>query len=283
MADDSLWARLVRYRERLPVFGPLLLYWLPMPLLPAIFIALARGNFVNFTTALGALALLVGAAWSTWRGMKRDVEIERLGWSRIAPVPWKLIGSMASGLATAACSFFIIKNSGLSSVAVGVTTLAGVLLSYDIDGLFYRWTRGDPLSSRDREVTEAIQEARAKIDSIDAANRQIHNSEFKRRIRHIIRQAVDILTTIADDPTTLRKARKFLKVYLDGARRVTESYARIHQLNRQGELEDNFRNLLVTIEDTFAEQQKKLLEKDLLDLDIQIEVLTTQLKNEGVI
>ena len=158
-----------------------------------------------------------------------------------------------------------------------------MLLSYDIDGLFYRWARRDPLASRDHEVAQALQEARIRIDNIDRATSGISNPEFRRRIRRITRQAVDILTTIADDPATLRRARRFLKVYLEGAEKVTENYARVHQDLPGGELEDNFRTLLVTIEDSFAEQQRKLMEKDVLDLDIQIEVLTTQLKNEGVI
>ncbi len=276
-------ARLERWRDRIPVFGPLLLYWLPLPLFPAIFIALARGNFTHFAGALSAFALLMGSAWSTRRGMKRDVEMQRLGWSRLPPAPWKLLGALGSGLATAICSLFIIGNSDPASVAIGVTTAAGVLLSYDIDGLFYRWARRDPLASRDREVAQALQEARIRIDNIDRANQGIANPEFRRRIRRITRQAVDILTAIADDPATLRRARRFLKVYLDGTEKVTESYARLHQDVPGGKLEANFRNLLVTIEDTFAEQQRKLMEKDVLDLDIQIEVLTTQLKNEGVI
>lgn len=283
MSDDSVTARLRRWRDRIPVFGPLLLYWLPLPLFPAIFIALARGNFTHFAAALSAFALLMASAWSTRRGMKRDVELARLGWSRLPPVPWKLLGALGSGLATAICSLFIIGNSGPASVAIGVTTAAGVLLSYDIDSLFYRWARRDPLASRDREVAQALQEARIRIDNIDMANRDITNPEFRRRIRRITRQAVDILTAIADDPATLRKARRFLKVYLDGAEKVTENYARVHRDMPGGKLEDNFRNLLISIEDTFAEQQRKLMEKDVLDLDIQIEVLTTQLKNEGVI
>ena len=49
------------------------------------------------------------------------------------------------------------------------------------------------------------------------------------------------------------------------------------------ELEDNFRRVLSTIEDVFQEQQQKLLETDVTDLDVRIEVLTTQLKREGVI
>lgn len=283
MAANTLLETLDRYRHRLPVFGPLLLYWLPLPLFPAIFIALARGNFVNFATALGALILLLASAWSTRRGMKRDVELARLGWARTAPAPWKLLGAAGSGLATAACSLFIIGHSPPASTAVGVTTLAGVLLSYGLDNLFHRHAGTSLLASRDREVAEALEEARRKIDSIDAANRQIHNPEFSRRIRRITRQAVDILTAIADDPATLRRARRFLKVYLDGTRRVTEGYANVHRDGQQGALEENFRNVLITIEDTFTEQQRKLQEKDLMDLDVQIEVLTHQLKNEGVI
>jgi len=40
--------------------------------------------------------------------------------------------------------------------------------------------------------------------------------------------------------------------------------------------------VLVTIEQVFGEQQQKLLENDVLDLDVQIEVLKTQLEREGV-
>ena len=49
------------------------------------------------------------------------------------------------------------------------------------------------------------------------------------------------------------------------------------------DLDDNFRRVLVTIEEVFQEQQQKLLETDITDLDVQIEVLATQLKREGVI
>ncbi len=62
-------------------------------------------------------------------------------------------------------------------------------------------------------------------------------------------------------------------MYLDGARSVTEGYAKTHKKGASEELEANFRNVLVTIEDVFAEQQAKLLQNNELDLDVQIEVL----------
>lgn len=269
-------------REQLPLVGPLLLYLLPLPLFPAAFIALARGNFVNFATCAAALVLLLGAAVATRRGLKRELEITRLGWSRIAGWPWKNLAAAGAGLATGLCSFFILKHSGMAAVAWGVTTLVGILLRYRPDNLAFG-VHGRLLASRDKNVTLALEEARLKIASIDAANRSIHNLELNRRIGRINSKAMGILSTIADDPATLQRSRKFLKVYLDGAQQVTEGYSRLHPQQRSGRLEENFRNVLVTIEDTFAEQQRKLQEKDLMDLDVKIEVLTTQLKNEGVI
>lgn len=88
---------------------------------------------------------------------------------------------------------------------------------------------------------------------------------------------------LEQDPRDLRRARKFLNVYLDGARQVTQGYAKTHGRMTTPELEDSFRRVLTTIEEVFAEQQQKLLEADVTDLDVQIEVLTTQLKREGVV
>ncbi len=71
--------------------------------------------------------------------------------------------------------------------------------------------------------------------------------------------------------------------YLEGAQNVTEGYAKAHGDAGSAELEEKFRNVLITIEDVFKEQHTKLLENDVMDLDIQIEVLQMQLKREGVI
>jgi 5-bromo-4-chloroindolyl phosphate hydrolysis protein len=283
VADSSTLTSISQIRDRLPVVGPLLLYVLPVPLFPSVFIALARGNFVNFAVTLSALMLLMGAGWLTRRGQQRDVQMQRLGWSRVPLYPWKTGGAIAAGTATALCSLIIIKHSPATSASIGLFTLAGVLLSYGLDGYSLRFPKKTPLASKDKEVAAALEEARLKITLIDQANQQIHNAELNRRIRRINAKAMEILSTIADDPATLRRARKFLKVYLDGTQRVTEGYSRIHQDQRDVKLDDNFRNALTTIEDTFNEQYRKLQEKDAMDLDIQIEVLTTQLKNEGVI
>jgi len=75
---------------------------------------------------------------------------------------------------------------------------------------------------------------------------------------------------------------QFLKVYLDGAKQVTEGYAKAHRHDANPVLEDNFRRVLTTIETVIADQQEKLRENNVSDLDVNIEVLQMQLEKEGV-
>jgi 5-bromo-4-chloroindolyl phosphate hydrolysis protein len=71
-------------------------------------------------------------------------------------------------------------------------------------------------------------------------------------------------------------------VYLDNVQQVVQGYAKTHQQVSSQNLEQNFRQALDAIESAFQEQRQKLLEDDVFDLDVKIEVLTTQLKREGI-
>ncbi len=133
------------------------------------------------------------------------------------------------------------------------------------------------------EILRMLEESSQVIRSIEQANKKIRNAELNRRIENICSIADRILAEIESDPRDIRRARKFLNVYLDGAKQVTEGYAQTHQQTQVGLLEQNFRNVLETIESVFQEQHQKLLEDDVFDLDVKIEVLTTQLKREGIL
>jgi hypothetical protein len=79
----------------------------------------------------------------------------------------------------------------------------------------------------------------------------------------------------------LRRARRFLTVFLEGAEQVSDGYARTHRYSDSAELEQSFRTVLITIEDQFKSQRARLRQADVLDLDVQIEVLKKQLAQEG--
>ena len=132
-------------------------------------------------------------------------------------------------------------------------------------------------------MRKALAEAEQRILSIERSARAIGNPELRERLGRIGAQGREILGQIERRPRDLRRARKFLTVYLEGAQQVTQGMPRPTELADSRELEQNFRTVLVTIEEVFAEQQKRLLETDVMDLDVQIEVLTKQLKREGIL
>jgi 5-bromo-4-chloroindolyl phosphate hydrolysis protein len=131
-------------------------------------------------------------------------------------------------------------------------------------------------------VTRQLKQAYGRLRGIEAAAQGIGVPEFRERLARITGIGRTILGEIERDPREAPRARRFLNLYLDSAERITVDYARTHRQLRNQPLEQNFRKLLVDIEGTFAEQHKKLVERDLLSLDVDIDVLNARLKREGL-
>jgi len=132
------------------------------------------------------------------------------------------------------------------------------------------------------EIRKTLADAFEIIKSIEQANRDIPHAELNQRITGICGIAESVIADLEADPRGIRRARKFLNVYLENVQQVIQGYAKTHRQTTSAELEQNFRQALDAIESAFLEQQQKLLEEDVFDLDVKIEVLTQQLKREGI-
>jgi len=256
-----------------------LLYILALPLIPAAMIALLRGNVAVLLAEIAAIALLNGGAWLVRQGTKRELD-ERPRFKRV--LPFKSVGYLAT-----AAGVFVVSNLLVGQTilfAAIVAALAGVacLLAYGTDAPAQKLVVMSGADYTAAEASAMLAEAEKRVEGLERAASAIRDGEITTRLRRIATLARGILADLAQDPRDLRRARKFLNVYLDSAMRVSESYARTHAQASNTELESRFRNVLVTIEQVFGEQQQKLLENDVLDLDVQIEVLKTQLEREGV-
>lgn len=274
-----------RYQQtpgRFPSPKGMLMFLLPLPVLIAAVVSLAHGSLDGLLGNAAGYGLFLAGALLLRRGLLTEAEYGR---RRVAKAPWplKTLGGSVIALATGVTAWFGAGQHPAIAVAFGLAALLGCYLSYGFDPrVAKRFTDRDGVDVTDR-VLEALTQAEASIAAIEQSTRNIRNAELNSRLRRIVAQARQILTMLEEDPRDLRRARKFLNVYLDGAKQVTEGYAKTHARVAAPELEDNFRRVLATIEDVFQEQQQKLLETDVTDLDVQIEVLTTQLKREGVI
>jgi 5-bromo-4-chloroindolyl phosphate hydrolysis protein len=260
----------------------LLLYFLPAALIPATFIALAKGHVLNVLINATGFGVYMLAAICLRKGLHAEYVYHK---SRIAGPPnppLKTLAAVMAALATGMIAWLGAGHSLPAGMLFAGGAFLGMYLRYGADPRVEKRKITEAYGYSGDEIRQALEDSSRLIRGIEQANDRIRNAELNWRIGRICDIADDILAAIAADPRDFRRARKFLNVYLDGARQVTEGYARTHRQTPSEALEQNFRNVLETIESTFQEQHRKLLEEDLFDLDVKIEVLNTQLKREGI-
>ncbi len=254
----------------------LLLFLMPLPVLIAALMSLFKGQF-GYTLLSGILftAFMI-AAIVAHRGFKLESHFKQKKFAKAPGMPYKSLAAVILSISTALTAYLLSGYGLFNSALLGIVALIGFFLAYGTDP---RKTDRLSLGPNAEEVYAALEAAEAKISAIESARDNIHNLELKQHLSRIIDKAREVLSTIEEDPGDLQRARKFLKVYLDGTQRVTESYVKTHKNDATtDELEDSFRRVLQSIEETFDLQKQKLKENDQFDLDVQIDVLQTQLK-----
>jgi 5-bromo-4-chloroindolyl phosphate hydrolysis protein len=260
----------------------LLLYVLPFLLIPGTIKAFANGNLLGIFINAGGYAAYLLAAQILRRGLQAEAIYRD---KRVARAPKWPLKTLAAGIVAGIT--FVLAWMGahypfVVSVAFGAGALLGMFLSYGFDPRAQKTVAGGHGYTIE-EISSTIEAAENTILSIENANNKITNREFNNRIDRICDTARHILDEMEANPGTIRRARKFLLVYLEGTNKVTNGYANTHLQTDTVELEQNFRNVLDSIETVFKEQKDKLLQEDLFDLDVQIEVLAKQLKYEGIV
>lgn len=277
----------IPYRQKIknrgPGLGPILLYILPVPLLLVVISALLQGSFTRLVFAVLSLGLIWMSAWFLQRGARFEWEARRRKWARPTRIPWRFSAAVFAAGAALIITTFLIGHNLFVALIVGAAAFAGVVLTYGFDPQYDKNKDVSRFGVSTEEIVEALDEAEQNLEQIESSSATITNRELKIRLGRIVDKTRGVLSLIEEDPKDLRRARKFLKVYLTGARDVTRQYARTHQNQDNQVLEQNFRNVLESIENVIEEQHQKLLENDVLDLDVKIEVLEAQLKHEGII
>jgi hypothetical protein len=97
---------------------------------------------------------------------------------------------------------------------------------------------------------------------------------FAHTARHLFRN-------IEDDPGDLTAARKYLTVYLMGARDATAKFADHYAKTRDAAARHDYEVLLRDLETTFASRTKALIGQGRTGLDVEISVLRDRLKLEN--
>jgi 5-bromo-4-chloroindolyl phosphate hydrolysis protein len=269
-----------RFRAWASVARSAALFVLPFPLVLAIVAAAIAGDPNRLALSAGALASLWTAGVLTWRSLAAEARYSLGDRIDLPAVPTKLLTApiTAGGVALAATAG---GQPVESSLVLALLAAAGYLCFYGLDVRPRRidvpLVDGIDATAIRRDLAEGYQ----RLRRIEAAARTIAVPEFCRRLEAITTIGKKILSEIEQDPRDAARARRFLHLYLDSAERVTNDYARTHREATDTSLDESFRQLLIEMETNFAEQHRKLLDHDLVSLDVDIEVLRTRLEREA--
>jgi len=263
-------------------FNGILLFLLPIPLIFKTIFALWGGElWTVLANGFPCVMLYLGASIMR-RGLVNEARYLDRPLAMTPPPPLKAIAAAIIGCATALVTYFAAGHPLLIGVLFGVAAAAGVILYYGWDPKKKTLEAGEHGIGLD-ELSAALTTAYAKLDGINDARNQLRSREFQERLDTIVGESENILKEIERDPRDLRRARKFLNVYLDGVLGVTRNYINTQDKSPTPSMEQNYRALLIDMEAVCKEQHEKLLQNDVFDLDVQMEVLSTRLKREGVI
>ena len=273
-------SHLSRARAWAPAVKTAALFLLPFPLGFAAIAALIAGDLDRLALVGGALSSLWTAGVFAFTALAAEARYF-LGERPDPPaIPLKLMSALltAIGVALAALA------GGHAVTGAVVFALLGAVGHAAFYGRDLRAPRIHVATVEGVDiaaVTGQLKQAYGRLRGIDAAAHSIVLPEFRERLARITTTGRAILGTIERDPADASRARRFLHLYLDSAERVTAEYARTHRHARQDGLDQNFRKLLIDMERTFVEQQRALVERDLVSLDVDIEVLNARLTHEG--
>ena len=252
------------------------LFFVPIPLAIRAFVGDASQLALNLI-AFGTLLL---AAWLTREGLKAEEAYAARKVAKRPAFPRKIAASVLTGAALFIAGF----ASGGLGIAPIIFAIAGTVLhsfAFGLDPLKDKGVEGIDAFQQSR-VARAVDEAEEHLKAMKDAILRAQDRQMETRVERFAATARDLFRTVEEDPRDLTAARKYLGVYLLGARDATAKFADIYARTRDAQAKADYEALLTDLEQNFAARNKTMLLADRSDLDIEIDVLRERLAREGV-
>ena len=223
--------------------------------------------------------MLLGA-WLLRDGLRAEAAFDERKVARRPAVPRKILAAAAAGLGTALAAF---KSDPALAPALIFGGSAGVLHlgAFGIDPVRDKTLEGVDSFQQDR-VARVVDEAEAHLAEMQDAVRRAGDRQVEARVDRFRGKVREMIRTVEEDPRDLTAARKFLGVYLMGARDAAGKFADIYARTQDRGARSDFMMLLTDLEETFGAKTRKLLLDNNADLSVEIEVLRDRLEREGV-
>jgi hypothetical protein len=235
---------------------------------------------LGLSLAVGAGAVWILGAWLMREGLRAEATFAARRVARRPALPRKMVGSVILGIGTAIAAFK--TDPGLiAPVLLGVVTSGLSLAAFGLDPLRDKGMEGVDTFQQDR-VARVVDEAEAYLGEMSDAIRRAGDRAAEARLAAFQGTVRDLITTVEEDPRDLTAARRFLGVYLLGARDATVKFADIHARTQDAQARADYLSLLDDLEKNYAARTRAMMLEDRSDLTVEIDVLRERLQREGL-
>lgn len=230
---------------------------------------------------IGGAAAWAGAAQLTREGLRAEQEFLSRKLARKPALPRKMLGSLLLGLGTGFAAM-AHETGPLGAVIYGGLAALLHFAAFGPDPLRNRATpEGLDQYQQDR-VAQVVERAEVELGAMTRAIQRLNDRVLAHRVSEFEETARAMITRVEEDPRDLLQARKYLGVYLTGAREASEKFAEHYRQTHSPEARGQYEALLHDLQENFAAKTEKMLQDDATDMTIEIEVLRDRLRREGV-
>lgn len=248
---------------------------------PAVLLLFSLGSgAVGLAVAAVGAAALALAAWLLRGGLRAEAEWKARRVARRPGFPRKMAASLLTGIG-AALAAWVGEPGIVAPVLYGAVAAALHVAAFGIDPLSDKGMEGIDTHQQDR-VARAVTAAEAHLKAMADAARRAGDRQVEARVERFQTTAREMFRTVEEDPRDLTGARKFLTVYLMGARDATVKFADINARTPDARARGDYLALLDDLEENFAARTRRMLLDDRSDLTVEIEVLRDRLQREGL-
>ena len=252
-----------------------LLFFAALLFLPAAFSGSPRALMFG----LGATAAMLLSAWLTREGLKAHAAYDQRTVARRPAFPRKIFGSVLTGLALG-LGAMMTHSDLIFPVLFAVTGAVLHFGAFGADPLRDKGAEGIDSFQTDR-VARAVDEAEKHLAAMRDAISRAGDREVEGRVDRFAAAARALFRNVEQDPRDLTAARKYLSIYLIGARDATIKFADLFARTRDPQARKDYVALLDDLETNFADRSRALLANNRTNLDVEIEVLRDRLKLEA--
>lgn len=230
---------------------------------------------------LAVFAILLLATWLTREGVRAQAAYDARLSARKPAFPRKIFGSVLTGI-----------GLGLAAASTGAALVMPVLIGLAGAALHFATFGADPMKNKGMEgidtfqqdrVARVVAEGEGYLKEMRAAGAALGDRRLTDRIDRFAATARTLFRTVEEDPRDLTAARRYLGVYLMGARDATIKFVDLWRREKDDSARSDYETLLSDLETNFAQRTRALLSDNRSDLDVEISVLRDRLKREGVV